>query len=97
MLATQPTLDDGGLAPRQTGGDPNSGIQITGATGDLAQIGTTRSDPSAKGKQAVAGSPAPSGPSPGRSSSGAPPVEVSRRRLHRSDGTLVMEPAAKRQ
>ena len=97
MLATLPTLDDGGLAPRQTGGDPNRGIQIPGATRDLAQTGATRSDPSAKGKLAMAGSSAPSGPSLGGSSSGAPPVEVSRRRLHRSDGTPVMEPAAKRQ
>ena len=65
MLATLPTHDDGGLAPRQTGGDPNRGIQIPGATGDLAQTGATRSDPSANGKQGVAGSSAPSGPSPG--------------------------------
>src|SRR6185503_9354110 len=56
VLATLPTLDDGGLAPRQTGGGPNRGIQIPGATGDLAQSGATRPDPSAKGKQAVAGS-----------------------------------------
>jgi len=26
VLATLPTLDDGGLAPCQTGGDPNRGI-----------------------------------------------------------------------
>ena len=25
VLSTLPTLDDGGLAPRQTGGDPNRG------------------------------------------------------------------------
>jgi len=97
VLATLPTLNDGGLAPRQMGGDHNRGIQIPGAAADLAQTGATRSDPSAKGKQAVVGSSAPSGPSPGQSSSGTPPVEVSWRRLHCSDMTLVTEPAAKRQ
>ena len=97
MLATLPTLDDSGLAPRQMGGDPNRGIQIPGTTGDLGQTGATRSDLSAKGKQAMAGSSAPSGPSPGRSSSGAPSVEVSRRRSHRSDRTLVTDPTTKRQ
>ena len=55
------------------------------------------SGPSAKGKQAMAGSFAASGPSQARSSSGALPEEASRRRLHRSDGTPVMEPAAKHQ
>ena len=65
VLATLPTFDDDGLAPRQMGGDPNRGIQIPGVTGDLAQTSATRSDLSAKGKQAVAGSSAPSGPSPG--------------------------------
>ena len=95
VLATLLTLDDGGSAPRQTGGDPNRGIQIPGVTGDLAPTGATRCNPSAKGKQAMAGSSAPSGPSLGRSSSGSPPVEVSQRRLHRSDRTLVTEPTVK--
>ena len=72
VLATLPTLDNDSLASRQTGGDPNRGIQIPGATRDLAQTCATRSDPSAKGKLAMAGSSAPSGPSTGRSSSGAP-------------------------
>ena len=51
VLATLSTLDDSGLAPRQKGGDPNRGIQIPGATGDLAQTGATRSDLSAKGNR----------------------------------------------
>ena len=34
VLATLPTLDDGGLTARQTGGDPNRGIRIPGASGE---------------------------------------------------------------
>ena len=33
VLATLPTLDDGGLAPCQTGGEPDRGIRIPGASG----------------------------------------------------------------
>ena len=36
VLATLPTLDDGGLAARQTGGDPDRGIRIPGASGEQA-------------------------------------------------------------
>ena len=36
VLATLPTLDDGGLAARQTGGDPNRGLRIPGMSGDQA-------------------------------------------------------------
>ena len=96
VLATLPSLDDGGLAARQTGGDPDRGIRIPGASGEQAVPSAAGSGPSAKGKQAVAGSSAASGPSQARSSSGASPEEVSRCRLHRSNGTPVMEPAAKR-
>ena len=44
VLATLPTLDDGGLAARQTGGDPNRGIRIPGASGnqDVSSIGGAR-------------------------------------------------------
>ena len=97
VLATLPTLDDGGLAARQTGGDPDRGIWILGASEEQAVPSAAGSGPSAKGKQDVAGSSAGSGPSQARSSSGASSEEVSRRRLHRSNGTPVMEPAAKRQ
>ena len=96
VLATLPTLDDGGLAARQTGGDPDRGIRIPGASEEQAVPSTVGSGPSAKGKQAVAGSSAASGPSQARSSSGASPEEASRRRLHRSD-RATEEPAAKRQ
>ena len=97
VLATLPTLDDGGLAARQTGGNPNRGIQISGASEDQAVPDVAGSGPTTKGKQAVAGSAATSGPSQAQSSSGASSGETSRRRLHRGDGTPVVEPAAKRQ
>jgi hypothetical protein len=97
VLATLPTLDDGGLAARQTGCDPNSGFRIPGASGDQAVSSIVGSGPTAKGKQAVAGSAATSGPSQARSSSSASSGDASRRRLQRGDGTLVGEPAAQRQ
>ena len=34
VRATLPTLDDGGLAARQAGGDPDRGIRIPGASGE---------------------------------------------------------------
>jgi hypothetical protein len=37
VLASMPTLDEGGLAVRQLGGDPNRGLQISGATPDRQQ------------------------------------------------------------
>jgi hypothetical protein len=37
VLASMPTLDEGGLAVRQLGGDPNRGLQIPGATPDRQQ------------------------------------------------------------
>jgi len=50
VLATLPTLDDGGLAARQTGGDPDRGIRIPGASGERAVLSAAGSDPSTKGK-----------------------------------------------
>ena len=96
VLATLATLDDGGLAARQTGGDPDRGFRIPGASGEQAAPSAAGSGPTAKGKQAVVGSAATSGPSQARSSSGASSGEAGRRRLHRGDGTPVMEPAVKR-
>jgi hypothetical protein len=37
VLASMPTLDEGGLAVRQLGGDPNRGIHIPGAAPDRQQ------------------------------------------------------------
>ena len=50
VLATLPTLDDGGLAPCQTGGDPDRGIRIPGASGEQAVPSAAGSGPTAKGK-----------------------------------------------
>src|SRR6185312_5469902 len=97
VLATLPTLDDGGLAARQTGGDPNRGLRIPGASGDQAIPSAAGSGPTTKGKQAVPGSAATSGPSQVRSSPGASSGDAGRRRLLRGDGTPASEPAAKRQ
>src|SRR6185503_15423564 len=54
VLTTLPTLDDGGLAARQTGGDPDRGIRIPGASGEQAVPSAAGSGPTTKGKQAVA-------------------------------------------
>ena len=95
VLATLPTLDNGGLAARQAGGDPDRGLRIPSASGEQAVPSAAGSGPTAKGKQAVAGSAATSGPSQARSSSGASSGQAGRRRLHRGNGTPVTESAAK--
>ncbi|KAJ1283359.1 hypothetical protein BS78_03G122400 [Paspalum vaginatum] len=85
VLREMPTLDDGGLAARQLGGDPNRGIHIADApVGGSGARGTAPAD---KGKEPVAASPA------------VPPAggEGTRRRLARGDGTFVSEPDPKRQ
>jgi hypothetical protein len=53
ILASMPTLDEGGLAVRQLGGDPNRGLQIPGAAPDHQQ--RTSEGP---------GEPGPGGPAP---------------------------------
>ena len=95
VLATLPTLDDGGLAPRQTGGDSNRGLRIPGTSEDQAALSSAGAGPTTKGKQVVASSAATVGPSQVRSSSSASSGDASRRRLQRGDGTLVGEPAVK--
>ena len=97
VLATLPTLDNGGLAPRETGGDPNLGLRIPGASGDQATLSTAGSCATTKGKQAAASSAATAGSSQVQSSSGASSGYAGRRRLLRGDGTPVTEPATKRQ
>jgi hypothetical protein len=53
VLRSMPTLDDSGLAPRQTGGDSNRGINIPGATAGEPRPGPGPAgvDPRARGKQ----------------------------------------------
>jgi hypothetical protein len=55
VLASLPTLDEGGLAVRQVGGDPNRGIRIPGTSPDSQQ----RTDQSPDGS--CHGGPAPAG------------------------------------
>jgi hypothetical protein len=65
ILASMPTLDEGGLAVRQLGGDPNRGLQIPGATPNRQQH--TSECP---------GEPKPGGPAPGRKGKEKVPVPV---------------------
>jgi hypothetical protein len=92
-LATLPTLDDSGVAVRQTGGrDPLRGIWISGAAvGGPHPIGAAPSanlamapNPLDKGKGAASSAFAPG------SSGGS--EEKRRRRLRHADGSLVFEP-----
>jgi hypothetical protein len=96
VLASMPTLDEGGLAVRQLGGDPNRGLQIPGAS-------PVRQQRPSEG----AGEPGPGGPAPGGKGKEKAPVPEHRqkdhsegsksRRLQRGDGSFVGEPAPKRQ
>jgi hypothetical protein len=118
VLTSMPTLDEGGQAVQQLGGDPNRGLQIPGATPDRQQ--RTSEGP---------GEPRPGGPAPGgkgkekvpvpehrhKDDVGAAPAQRSdeaqgaaparsnqaeggkSRRLQCGDGSLVGEPAPKRQ
>jgi hypothetical protein len=96
VLASMPTLDEGGLAVRQLRGDPNRGIHIPGASPDRQQ----RANQGPRG-------PSPGGPGPagkGKDKVLVPEhrhkdnVEGSKtRRLQRGDGSFVGEPAPKRQ
>jgi hypothetical protein len=92
-LATLPTLDDSGVAVRQTRGqDPHRGIRISDApVGGPQPTGVARSanlavapSPLDKGKGATSGASAPG------SSEGS--EEERRRRMHRADGSLISEP-----
>jgi hypothetical protein len=59
ILASMPTLDEGGLAVRQLGGDPNRGLQIPGTTPNRLQrtsegpgeLGPGGPPPAGKGKE----------------------------------------------
>jgi hypothetical protein len=93
ILATLPTLDDSGMAVRQTGGwDPHCGIRISNApVGGPQPAGVAPSanppvapNPLDKGKGAASGASTPG------SSGGF--EEERRRRLCRADESLVSEP-----
>ncbi|KAJ1264671.1 hypothetical protein BS78_08G017900 [Paspalum vaginatum] len=85
VLREMLTLDDGGLAAWQLGGDPNRGVRIGDVpVGGSGARGTTPAD---KGKRPAAAPPV------------IPPTggEGARRRPVRGDGTFVSEPDPKRQ
>jgi hypothetical protein len=94
VLALMPTLDEGGLAVRQLGGDPNRGLHIPGATPNRQQ--RTSQGP---------GGPSPGGPAPAGNGKEKVPVpehwhkdhtEGSKsRRLQRGNGSFIGEPAPK--
>jgi hypothetical protein len=95
-LATLLTLDDSGVAVRQTGGqDPLRGIRISGASAggpqpvDVAPSANPAMAPSPldKGKGATS-----SASTPGSSRGGGSKKER-RRRLRRADESLILEPA----
>jgi hypothetical protein len=98
-LATLPTLDESGVAVRQTGGrDPHRGIRISDASAGCPQtVGVAPSAP-ARASRASITDPRPldKGKGAARSSSvpsGAGVSEEERRhRLHRADGSFVSDP-----
>jgi hypothetical protein len=55
VLASMPTLDEGGLAVRQVGGDPNRGIRIPGTSPDSEQRADQGPGASCHGGPAPAG------------------------------------------
>jgi hypothetical protein len=95
VLASLPTLDEGGLAVQQVGGDPNRGIQIPSSSPDSHQ----RADRSPC--ECSHGGPAPSWKEKvleaATSRSSRDREEDRSRRLCRGDGSFVGEPAPKRQ
>jgi hypothetical protein len=95
ILASLPTLDDGGLAVRQVRADPNREIWMPGTSPDSHQ----RADPSPGGSSH--GSPAPSGKEKeseaANSRSSRDRKEDRSRRLRRGDGSFMGELAPKRQ
>jgi hypothetical protein len=87
-----PTLDESGVAVRQTGGrDPLRGIQIPGAAARVPQ-------PSGAAPSAPAVAPSPLDKGKGVASSASAPSgiggseEERRRRLRRADGSFVLDP-----
>jgi hypothetical protein len=96
ILAMLPTLDESGMAVRQTSGrDPHRGIQISDAPARGPQpAGVAPSAPAVapspldKGKGAASSAFAPGGPEGSE--------EERRCRLRRADGSLILEPPQKR-
>jgi hypothetical protein len=95
VLASLPTLDEGGLAVRQVGGDPNRGIRIP----DTSPDGHQRADRSPGGS--YHGGPAPfekeKVPEVATLRSSRDREKDRLRRLRRGDGSFMGEPAPKHQ
>jgi hypothetical protein len=95
VLASLPTLNEGGLAVQQERGDPNRGSQIPDTSPDSHQ----RADPSPGGSSH--GGPAPARkekvPKAASSRSSRDREEDRSQRLHHGDGSFMVEPAPKRQ
>jgi hypothetical protein len=99
ILATLPTLDESGVAIRQTDGwDPHCGIRISDAlAGGPQSIGVAPSA-TARASRASAAAPRPLDKGKGAASSSSAPggarvsEEERRRRLRRADGSFVSDP-----
>jgi hypothetical protein len=105
-----PTIDEGGLAVRQVGGDPNRGIHIPSASPDRQQRtsqgpgGASHGkekelEPERRHKQGVGAAPARRvDEARGAATAPSSQEEGSRsQRLQHGDGSYVGEPAPKRQ
>ena len=99
VLATLPTLDESGVAVRQTGGrDPHRGIRIPGASAAGPQLIGVAPSATARASSAFVAAPRPldKGKGATRSSSARGGTRMSeeerRRRLCRVDGSFVLDP-----
>jgi hypothetical protein len=96
ILATLPTLDESGVAVRQTGGwDPHRGIQISDAlAGGPQPAGVAPSAPIVAPRPLDKGKGATSSASTGTSALGSSrgSEEERRRQLHRADWSFVSDP-----
>jgi hypothetical protein len=99
ILATLPTLDESGVAVRQTGGlDPHRGIRISDASAGCPQtVGVAPSTPARASRASIA-APRPLDKSKEAARSSSVPSgagvseEERRRRLRRADGSFVSAP-----
>jgi hypothetical protein len=99
ILAMLPTLDERGLAVRQTGGrDPHREIRISDASAGAPQTAGVTPSASAGASHASAVAPRPLDKGKGAASSSFAPggagmsEEERRRRLRRADGSFVSDP-----
>jgi hypothetical protein len=94
ILASLPTLDDGGLAVRQVRGDPNRRIRIPATLPDSDRCAQPNPDGSSHGAHAP--SSKEKEPEAASSRSSRDHEEDRSRRLRHGDGSFVGEPGPKR-